>query len=166
MNELVQKAGGKHSTSCFKFKTEEFCADFELQVSILECLFRLTAVTERVNLADHWFSHLQSLSEAFNSIREAFFEVVCHPLRSIAWCHSSGSRLSQDCRRFLNLLNESCADDRTVFSLPCKRAFLGSFEVWQYITCGCVLMGVVTILPRAKTDWLLAKSICMNVGPG
>ena len=50
--------------------------DFELQVTTLECLFRLTAMTERITLANAWFKGLPSISEAFKSIRESFFEVV------------------------------------------------------------------------------------------
>lgn len=80
MDQLVQRAGGIYSSRYglnFVVKTL-ICPDFELQVTTLECLFRLTAVAERVTLAKQWFNGLPSLAEAFKSIRETFFEVV--------WC--------------------------------------------------------------------------------
>ena len=53
-----------------------FILDFELQVSIVECLYRLTTDSERVTLAKNWFSSHSTAIENFIAIREAEFEVV------------------------------------------------------------------------------------------
>ena len=50
--------------------------DFELQVTILECLFRLTTASERKNLACKWFRNKTAILTTFNGIREGLFEVV------------------------------------------------------------------------------------------
>jgi len=51
-------------------------ADFELQVTIVECLFRLTSDSERNALALQWFQNNPPLLSSFKIIREGFFEVV------------------------------------------------------------------------------------------
>ncbi len=49
--------------------------DFELQVSIVECLYRMTTDSARAVLAQKWFNN-SPVGERFTSIREAEFEVV------------------------------------------------------------------------------------------
>ena len=85
MDELIRKAGGsniKILANCFL--KHFFFLDFELQITTLECLFRLTTVAERATLANRWFKvHYPSLLKAFSSIRESFFEVVSKVLCSM-----------------------------------------------------------------------------------
>ena len=58
-----------------------FVVDFELQVSIVECLYRLTSAAERASLATKWFNDApSSVIQQFTSIREAEFEVVSKAL--------------------------------------------------------------------------------------
>ena len=49
--------------------------DYELQVALVECLFRTTTAAERVPLAQQWFSS-QDVIKCFQAIREADFEQV------------------------------------------------------------------------------------------
>ena len=77
MDEFVQSAGGDYIFAVITcIKRTLSLIDFELQVTSLECLFRLSTVAEREALAKKWFSSIPSLIKAFKSIRESFFEVV------------------------------------------------------------------------------------------
>ena len=49
--------------------------DYELQVAIVECLYRTTTAAERRPLAQQWFSH-HDVAKSFLAIREADFEQV------------------------------------------------------------------------------------------
>lgn len=49
--------------------------DYELQVAIVECLFRTTTAVERIPLAHQWFSN-HNVARNFLTIREADFEQV------------------------------------------------------------------------------------------
>lgn len=53
--------------------------DYELQVAMVECLYRTTSAAERRPLAQQWFSN-QDVAKNFLAIREADFEQVklCH----------------------------------------------------------------------------------------
>lgn len=76
MDSLIRKAGGKIIQFQHYFMHDFFYfLDFELQVTTLECLFRLTTVIEREYLSKQWFG--DTVSESFGGIRESFFEVVC-----------------------------------------------------------------------------------------
>ncbi|XP_041484453.1 uncharacterized protein LOC121431049 [Lytechinus variegatus] len=81
--------------------------DFEMQIAITESLARMVTKSERRRRSPAWFP-LQAISEAFLAIDD--------------------QRFDSDCRIFLNLLNESCRE-RSVCSFPCKKAFLGDFEL-------------------------------------
>ncbi|XP_054772825.2 synaptonemal complex protein 2-like [Lytechinus pictus] len=81
--------------------------DFEMQIAITESLARMVTKSERRRRSPAWFP-VQAISEAFLAIDD--------------------QRFDSDCRIFLNLLNESCRE-RSVCSFPCKKAFLGDFEL-------------------------------------
>lgn len=49
--------------------------DYELQVAIVECLYRTTTAAERRPLAQQWFSN-HDVAKSFLAIREADFEQV------------------------------------------------------------------------------------------
>lgn len=49
--------------------------DYELQVSIIEALFRFTNKRDRKQLAQAWFKS-RSQSEAFSAIKDSEFETV------------------------------------------------------------------------------------------
>ena len=53
-----------------------FLPDIELQVTMVECLFRLTSVRERSLLAQKWFKQNTSVLNAFCGLRDSEFEVV------------------------------------------------------------------------------------------
>ena len=81
MDKLIQKAGGMCNLAFLLYEKNNvlffLLIDFELQVTTLECLFRLTTIAERATLAEQWFKGVPSILHAFKSIRESFFEVVC-----------------------------------------------------------------------------------------
>ncbi|XP_026218733.1 synaptonemal complex protein 2-like isoform X2 [Anabas testudineus] len=84
--------------------------DYELQVSLLEALCRLTPRKAREQRANQWFP-TRDISSAFCDIRDGDFEV--------------------DCRRFLNFINCYHGDQRRVYTLPCLRAFLDSTQLFR-----------------------------------
>ncbi|XP_069576290.1 synaptonemal complex protein 2-like [Brachyistius frenatus] len=84
--------------------------DYELQVSLLEVLCRLTPRRDRELRANQWFSSCD-ISNTFCQIRDADFEV--------------------DCRRFLNCVNCNHGDQRRVYTFPCLRAFLSSTQLFR-----------------------------------
>lgn len=49
--------------------------DYELQVAMVECLYRTTTAAERRPLAQQWFSN-HDVAKSFLAIREADFEQV------------------------------------------------------------------------------------------
>lgn len=50
--------------------------DIELQVTMVECLFRLTSIKERATLAQRWYRTRPALLKAFTGLRDSEFEVV------------------------------------------------------------------------------------------
>ncbi|XP_051909969.1 synaptonemal complex protein 2-like [Hippocampus zosterae] len=84
--------------------------DYELQVSLSEALCRLTPRKERVQQAHQWFS-CSEVAGAFSRIKDTDFE--------------------EDCRHFLNFLNNRQGDVRRVWTFPCIRAFLESTELFR-----------------------------------
>ncbi|KAM4544090.1 synaptonemal complex protein 2-like [Fundulus diaphanus] len=84
--------------------------DYEMQVSLVEVLCRLTPRREREQRANQWFSN-RNVGAAFCDIRDADFEV--------------------DSRRFLNFLNCYHSGQRRVYSFPCLQAFLSSTQLFR-----------------------------------
>ncbi|CAH1255228.1 SYCP2L [Branchiostoma lanceolatum] len=84
--------------------------DFELQITTLEALFRMTSRADRGSVAREWFPD-PAVSSAMLHIRDSDFET--------------------DCRKFLNVLNKSLGTKRSVFSFPCKGAYLGTEKLQQ-----------------------------------
>ncbi|XP_076840332.1 uncharacterized protein sycp2 isoform X2 [Brachyhypopomus gauderio] len=77
--------------------------DYDLQVSLMEALCRMTSNAQRRELTDRWFS-MEFVACAFRKIQDSEFET--------------------DCRKFLNLVNGMQGDGRSVFSYPCLEVFL------------------------------------------
>ena len=77
--------------------------DFEVQISLLEFLFRISSSTE---LAHNLFSSRPELGRAFVSISRGEFEI--------------------DARVFINVLNKSLGERTKVWTLPCLKAEVSS----------------------------------------
>uniref|UniRef100_A0A6Q2XPJ6 Synaptonemal complex protein 2-like n=1 Tax=Esox lucius TaxID=8010 RepID=A0A6Q2XPJ6_ESOLU len=84
------------------------CGDYDLQIALMEALCRMTTRTQRMELADRWFT-MEFIARAFCKIQDSAFET--------------------DCRIFLNLVNGMQGDQRRVFSYPCLEAFLDKHEL-------------------------------------
>ncbi|XP_056588545.1 synaptonemal complex protein 2-like isoform X2 [Triplophysa dalaica] len=82
--------------------------DYDLQVSLMEALCRMTSTAQRNELAERWFT-MTFVSSAFKKIKESEFET--------------------DCRRFLNMVNGMLGDGKSVYSYPCLEAFLNKHEL-------------------------------------
>ncbi|XP_057219010.1 synaptonemal complex protein 2 isoform X2 [Triplophysa rosa] len=82
--------------------------DYDLQVSLMEALCRMTSPAQRNELAERWFT-MTFVSSAFKKIKESEFET--------------------DCRRFLNMVNGMLGDGKSVYSYPCLEAFLNKHEL-------------------------------------
>ena len=78
MAKLIAEAGGE-SISSFTAPVIIkliFPLDIELQVTMVECLFRLTSIKERSSLAQKWYRRSPALLKAFTALRDSEFEVV------------------------------------------------------------------------------------------
>lgn len=78
MGNLIVKAGGEYvlccpSNLCINYTNP---LDIELQVTMVECLFRLTSIKERTSLGQKWFRSNHALLKAFSGLRDSEFEVV------------------------------------------------------------------------------------------
>ncbi|XP_048034705.1 synaptonemal complex protein 2-like isoform X2 [Megalobrama amblycephala] len=82
--------------------------DYDLQVSLMEALCRMTSPAQRNELADSWFN-MTFVFSAFKKIKDSEFET--------------------DCRKFLNMVNGMQGDGRSVYSYPCLEAFLDKHEL-------------------------------------
>ncbi|XP_061910349.1 synaptonemal complex protein 2 isoform X3 [Entelurus aequoreus] len=84
------------------------CGDYDLQIALIEALFRMTTPIQRKQLTDHWFS-MAHVAGAFVQIQVSEFEA--------------------DCRSFLNFVNGIQGDRRRVHSFPCLAVYLDKFEL-------------------------------------
>ncbi|XP_051907905.1 synaptonemal complex protein 2 [Hippocampus zosterae] len=84
------------------------CGDYDLQVALIEVLFRMTTPDRRKKLAAHWFSTAQ-VACAFDQIHPSEFEA--------------------DCRTFLTFVNGLQGDRRRVKSYPCLEVYLDNFKL-------------------------------------
>ncbi|XP_070556715.1 synaptonemal complex protein 2-like [Ptychodera flava] len=106
--EILQKTPDTFKLMTCLAKLLYTAGDFEMQVSIIETLFRTTVKKNRALFAKKWF-HGSTETNEFAAIREKQFET--------------------DCRNFLNMLNSSMGDKQRVYSLPCISAILGNTQL-------------------------------------
>ncbi|XP_061759820.1 synaptonemal complex protein 2 isoform X2 [Nerophis ophidion] len=84
------------------------CGDYDLQIALIEALFRMTTPVQRKQLTENWFS-MANVAGAFVQIQVSEFEA--------------------DCRSFLNFVNEIQGNRRRVHSFPCLAVYLDKFEL-------------------------------------
>ncbi|XP_076440422.1 uncharacterized protein LOC143279948 isoform X2 [Babylonia areolata] len=82
--------------------------DYEIQVGLMEFLFRLMPQKIRPKYSPGLIEH-PKIQEAFAAVRDSYFEV--------------------DCRKFLNQLNIDQGIRRKVFSYPCLSVTLGNVQL-------------------------------------
>ncbi|XP_077370767.1 uncharacterized protein sycp2 isoform X5 [Festucalex cinctus] len=84
------------------------CGDYDLQVALIEVLFRMTTPDQRKKLTAVWFSVVE-VACAFGQIDPLEFEA--------------------DCRTFLIFVNGLQGDSRRVKSYPCLEVYLDNFQL-------------------------------------
>ncbi|XP_061638623.1 uncharacterized protein LOC133482470 isoform X1 [Phyllopteryx taeniolatus] len=84
------------------------CGDYDMQVALIEVLFRMTTPDQRKMLAALWFSMAQ-VACAFGKIQPSAFEA--------------------DCRTFLIFVNGLQGDSTRVKSYPCLEVYLDNFKL-------------------------------------
>ncbi|XP_077418935.1 uncharacterized protein sycp2 isoform X2 [Vanacampus margaritifer] len=84
------------------------CGDYDLQVALIEVLFRMTTPDQRKKLKALWFS-VAEVACAFGQIHPSEFEA--------------------DCRTFLIFVNGLQGDSRRVISYPCLDVYLDNFQL-------------------------------------
>ena len=81
MGNLIIEAGGEGIYLISPSNNYDFSLlDIELQVTMVECLFRLTSMKERSSLAQRWYRERPALLKAFTGLRDSEFEVVSDSL--------------------------------------------------------------------------------------
>ncbi|KAL5261273.1 hypothetical protein ACHWQZ_G007097 [Mnemiopsis leidyi] len=112
--------------------------DYELQVSLMELLFRLMSPPIRHEHVDDLFSDNPEVKEAFLSVKDKDFE--------------------RDCRIFLNMLNDGM-EHRMVYSFKCHRINVGTTDVkippnqnWLDINFGSKTITIFVHLPSEDGD--------------
>ncbi|KAL3869398.1 hypothetical protein ACJMK2_042083, partial [Sinanodonta woodiana] len=85
-----------------------FIGDYEFQVGVVECLFRIFPKKLRKKYITSLINDL-NVAKQLLEIKDADFEM--------------------DCRNFLNELNSNCTRNRRVFSIPCIAAHLGQKQL-------------------------------------
>ncbi|KAG8133317.1 hypothetical protein E2320_011117 [Naja naja] len=89
-------------------KTIQDVGDYDIQVALVEALFRLMLKKCRDDMVHSWFED-QYVTEVFRQIKDGDFET--------------------DSRKFLNELNERLGDKRRIYSIPCKVAYADLIEL-------------------------------------
>ncbi|XP_077583648.1 uncharacterized protein sycp2 [Stigmatopora nigra] len=129
------------------------CGDYDMQVTLIELLFRLTTTDQRRKLCSHWFSQSQA-ADAFCQIQPLEFEV--------------------DCRTFLNFVNGLQGDSRRVKSYPCFEVYLDDYKLlmpsndkldkfWIDFNLGSQSLSFYFSFADEKTPTGLWDSICISV---
>ncbi|XP_069182475.1 uncharacterized protein [Procambarus clarkii] len=86
----------------------EELGDYDLQVTVVEAIYRMTPSHERSRCVTHWFPNLECpLQSLFIMITE----------------------FDPDCRRFLNAFNSALGQERKVYTFPCNSATVGQMRL-------------------------------------
>nr|XP_061802785.1 synaptonemal complex protein 2-like [Nerophis lumbriciformis] len=128
------------------------CGDYDMQVSLIEVLFRLTTTDQRQKLSSHWFSMAQ-VACAFWQIKPLEFEV--------------------DCRTFLIFVNGLQGENGRVMSYPCLEVYLDAFKLlkpsddklskfWIDFNLGSQSISFYFSLCDEKSPTSLWDSICIS----
>ncbi|XP_077459846.1 uncharacterized protein sycp2 isoform X2 [Stigmatopora argus] len=129
------------------------CGDYDMQVTLIELLFRLTTTDQRRKLCSHWFSQSQA-ADAFCQIQSLEFEV--------------------DCRTFLTFMNGLQGNSRRVKSFPCLEVYLDDFKLlmpsndkldkfWIDFNLGSQSISFYFSFADEKSPTGLWDSICISV---